>query len=146
MYRSILVPVDLEQPSSWEKALPTAVALCQAFGASLTLVTVVPERAVMFESQWSPIAQREMLEVARARLGSLASTVEDAGEVAHHVEMGGIYSTILSIGERIGADLIVLSSHRPAMRDYLLGANASRVVRHARCSVFVVRDAAPDAA
>ena len=26
-----------------------------------------------------------------------------------------------------------------AMKDYLLGANASRVVRHARCSVFVVR-------
>jgi nucleotide-binding universal stress UspA family protein len=145
MYRSILMPVDLEQPSSWEKALPTAVALSSAFGASLSLATVVPERAVMFEAQWSPIAQREMLEQARARLGSLASSVEGAGEVAHHVEIGGIYSTILSIGERIRADLIVLSSHRPAMRDYLLGANASRVVRHARCSVFVVRHAVPDA-
>lgn len=146
MYRSILVPVDLEQPSSWEKALPAAVALCHAFGATLALVTVVPERAVMFESQWSPIAQREMLEVARARLGSLAATVEGAGDVTHHVEMGGIYSTILAVGERVGADLIILASHRPAMRDYLLGANASRVVRHARCSVFVVRDAVPDAA
>lgn len=145
MYRSILVPVDLDQPSSWEKALPTAVALCQCFGASLTLATVVPERAVMLEAQWSPIAYREMLEVARARLGSLASSVEGAGEVAHQVESGGIYATILAIGERIGADLIILSSHRPAMRDYLLGANASRVVRHARCSVFVVRDALPDA-
>lgn len=145
MYRNILVPVDLEESSSWERALPTAVALCGAFGATLALVAVVPERAVMFESQWSPIAQREMLELAHARLGSLASSIQGVGEVTHHVEIGGIYSTILSIGERIDADLIVLSSHRPAMRDYLLGANASRVVRHARCSVFVVRDAVHDA-
>jgi nucleotide-binding universal stress UspA family protein len=145
MYRSILVPVDLDQPSSWEKALPTAVALCKAFGAKLSLATVVPERAVMLEAQWSPIAYREMMEMARVKLGSLAATVEGAGEVAHHVECGGIYSTILSIGELVGADLIVLSSHRPAMRDYLLGANASRVVRHAKCSVFVVRNAVADA-
>jgi len=47
---------------------------------------------------------------------------------------------LMAVGERIGADLIVLASHRPAMKDYLLGANASRVVRHAPCSVFVVRD------
>lgn len=146
MYRSILVPVDLDHPSSWEKALPTAVALCKSFGAKLSLATVVPERAVMLESQWSPIAYREMMETARAKLGSLAATVEGAGEVSHHVECGGIYATILSIGELVGADLIVLSSHRPAMRDYLLGANASRVVRHAKCSVFVVRDALPNAA
>jgi nucleotide-binding universal stress UspA family protein len=145
MYRNILVPVDVEQPSSWEHSLPTAVALCQKFSASLHLATVVPERAVMIEAQWSPIAYREMMETARARLASLAAAVEGAGEVSHHVECGGIYATILSIGELVKADLIVLSSHRPAMRDYLLGANASRVVRHARCSVFVVRDPLPDA-
>ncbi|PCD02230.1 universal stress protein UspA [Sphingomonas spermidinifaciens] len=146
MYRSILVPVDLDQPSSWEKALPTAVALCKSFSAKLSLASVVPERTAMLEAQWSPLAFRGMMEAARAKLGSLAATVEGAGEVAHHVECGGIYATILSIGELIGADLIVLSSHRPAMRDYLLGANASRVVRHAKCSVFVVRDAVPNAA
>jgi nucleotide-binding universal stress UspA family protein len=37
------------------------------------------------------------------------------------------------------ADLIVVGSHRPAMKDYLLGTNAARVVRHAHCSVLVVR-------
>ena len=38
------------------------------------------------------------------------------------------------------ADLIVVGSHRPAMRDYLLGTNAARVVRHAHCSVLVARE------
>ena len=140
MYRSILVPVDLDEPQSWEKALPVAVALSQCFSAPLALVTVVPDWNLILEAQWSPIAYREFVDVAGARLATLAGSVTGAGEVAHHVESGGVYAGILAAAEHIGADLIVLSSHRPQMKDYLLGANASRVVRHARCSVFVVRD------
>ncbi len=140
MYRSILVPVDLDQPSSWEKSLPTAVALCRCFDASLALVTVVPDWNLVLEAQWSPIAYSEFLEVAKARLAELAASVPDLPNVGHHVESGGVYGGILAAAERIGVDLIVLSSHRPQMKDYLLGAHASRVVRHARCSVFVVRD------
>ena len=39
----------------------------------------------------------------------------------------------------IKADLIVMTSHRPAMRTYFLGSNAGHVVRYAKCSVLVVR-------
>ena len=39
-----------------------------------------------------------------------------------------------------GYDLIVVGSHRPAMATYLLGSNASTIVRHAPCSVLVVRE------
>lgn len=140
MYRSILVPVDLDQPSSWQKSLPTAVALCKSFDATLALVTVVPDWNLMLEAQWSPIAFREFVDVATARLASLAGSVTDIPNVGHHVEIGTVYRGVLTVAERIGVDLIVLSSHRPQMMDYLLGANADRVVRHARCSVFVVRD------
>lgn len=140
MYRSILLPVDLDEPSSWGKALPVAVSLCRCFGASLALTTVVPDWNVILEVQRSPIAYREFLEIARARLATLADSIADLSGVEHHVETGSIYRGILAVAERIGADLIVLSSHRPEMKDYLLGANASRVVRHARRSVFVVRD------
>ena len=43
------------------------------------------------------------------------------------------------MAKEIGADLIVMGSHRPELADYLLGANAAKVVRHADCSVMVVR-------
>ena len=142
MYRNILVPVDLDEPSSWEQALPAARAFSTAFGARLTLVTVIPDIRLMLDVQWSPIGFDEMVDIARARLGSLADAIEGVGEVARHVETGAIYAGILAVSERIGADLIVLASHRPAMKDYLLGTNAARVVRHARCSVLVVRDRA----
>ncbi len=43
MYQKILLPVDLNEESSWKKALPVAATLCQTFGASLHLVSVLPE-------------------------------------------------------------------------------------------------------
>jgi nucleotide-binding universal stress UspA family protein len=33
----------------------------------------------------------------------------------------------------------VVGSHRPTMATYLLGSNAKTIVRHAKCSVLIVR-------
>jgi nucleotide-binding universal stress UspA family protein len=41
MYKSILVPIDITQPTSWEQGLPVAIQLCQTFGAKLHLLTVI---------------------------------------------------------------------------------------------------------
>jgi hypothetical protein len=51
---------------------------------------------------------------------------------------------VLEVARRVQADLIVLASHVPELKDYLLSANAARVARRAACSVLVVRR--PDAA
>ena len=140
MYSSILVPVDLDEPSSWSKAVPAALKLADCFGASVTLTTVVEDRTGRREAQWSAIGYRELLQNAAARLASLADELRGETMVATRVGTGSVYGAILDVAEQAGADLIVLASHRPAMRDWLIGANASRVVRHARCSVLVVRD------
>ena len=50
-----------------------------------------------------------------------------------------MYEVILAVAKGIDADLIVMASHRPELKDYLLGPNAARVVRHADQSVLVVR-------
>ncbi len=43
------------------------------------------------------------------------------------------------IEERIGADFIIAGSHKPEMKNFLLGSTAARIVRHAPCSVHVIR-------
>ena len=48
--------------------------------------------------------------------------------------------TIVEEAEAWGADLIVVGSHRPTMATYLLGSNATAIVRHAKCSVLVLRN------
>ena len=55
------------------------------------------------------------------------------------VAQGTVYKIVIDTADGIGADLIVMASHRPERRDYLLGANAARVVRHSEKSVLVVR-------
>ena len=59
--------------------------------------------------------------------------------MARDVGHGTVYEEILHAAKRIDADLIVMAAHRPGQADYLLGPNAARVVRHAECSVLVVR-------
>jgi universal stress protein F len=36
-------------------------------------------------------------------------------------------------------DCIVMTSHKPGVEDLFLGSTAARVVRHAKCSVHVIR-------
>ena len=43
MYKEILLAVDLNDDSSWQKALPTAVEYCRAFDSILHVVSVRPE-------------------------------------------------------------------------------------------------------
>ncbi|MSP21072.1 MAG: universal stress protein, partial [Alphaproteobacteria bacterium] len=52
---------------------------------------------------------------------------------------GSITHEIIGAAKARGADLIVMTSRRPEMRDYPIGANAAQVVRHAPCSVLVLR-------
>ena len=140
MYSSILVPIDLEEPSSWAKAVPTALALARCFDARATLATVLEDRIARREAQWSGIAYRELLGRAEARLASLADELRGEASLETRIGTGGICGGILDLAAATGADLVVLASHRPEMRDWLIGANAARVVRHAGCSVLVVRD------
>lgn len=141
MYSSILVPIDIEEPSSWHAALPVAIELTRAFGAELHVVTVVRDIDAIWQAQYSLLSYEKLVEAARVRLTALIK------EAAPHdlqplisVGYGSVYGEILRIARATGADLIVMASHRPEMKDYLLGANAARVVRHAPLSVLVVRE------
>jgi nucleotide-binding universal stress UspA family protein len=142
MYRNILLPVDLADSQSWRKALPTALALCETFGAALHVVTVVPEFGLPMVAQYFPpdYEARMHQHVADQLKDFVAEQVPEGVPVQRIVAAGNVYHQILTAAEKIGADLIVMGSHRPELSDYLLGPNAARVVRHADCSVMVVRE------
>ena len=50
------------------------------------------------------------------------------------------YTTAVLADDDASADLIIVASARPSLKDYLLGPNAARVVRHFNNSVLVVRE------
>lgn len=141
MYRTILLAIDLNEPSSWEKALPVAVEQTEAGGGKLHIVTVVPDYGMAIVGSFFPanFEKTALMEADKALDVFVAENVSAEIEVAHSVGHGAIYKEILATAKRVGADLIVMASHRPEQSDYLLGPNAARVVRHADCSVLVVR-------
>ncbi len=142
MFKHVLLSVDLEHDSSWIKALPLALDLCKSCGATLHVLTVVPDFGMSIVSQYFPENfEKEVGEKVLARLKDFVTEkVPDDLSVQHIVGEGTVYEVILKISAETKADLIVMASHRPELKDYLLGPNAARVVRHANCSVMVVRD------
>ena len=142
MFENILVSIDLTDDSSWGKSVPTAVELCQATGARLNLLTVIPDFGMSIVSQHFPkdFAENALAET-RTKLGVFASEhIPDGIKKTLLVTQGTIYEEIIKAGNEISADLVIVASHRPSLKDFLLGPNASRVVRHFNRSVLVVRD------
>ena len=139
MYRDILLPVDLEDANSWRKALFTALEYAKAFGSRIHVMTVVPEFGMV--RQYFPDDYEDKLKRSvKDKLHQFTSEhITGDVPVQHIIAHGVIYQEINRTAERINADLIIMGSHRPELGDYLLGPNASRVVRHSNRSVLVVR-------
>jgi nucleotide-binding universal stress UspA family protein len=78
---------------------------------------------------------------------SRQSTLEELNAIADAVNInvdvevhaGHPYKTILEVADKTGTELIIIASHQPGLEDYFLGSTAAKVVRHAKCSVLVVR-------
>jgi len=142
MFKKILVPIDTNQESSWRLALPQALDLVKRDGAKLYLFTVVPDFGMAMVGSFFPKDYAEKaMQHAEYELNSVARNHVPADvDYTCYVRHGTIYKRILQSADELGTDLIVLTSHRPETKDYLLGPNAARVVRHAKQSVFVIRE------
>jgi len=141
-FNHILLSVDLGQKSSWEKALPNAIDMCRQSDADLHVLTVVPDFGMSIVGQYFPEGyEKDVADKVLAQLRDFVREhVPDDVRVQHIVGEGTVYEVILKMARNINADLIIVASHRPELKDYLLGPNAARVVRHAECSVMVVRE------
>ena len=141
MYNKILVPVDLADTDLAKPAINTAVEMARNSNGSVRLVNVLAMTPVMLAEYVPPdfdVQQRKSAEEALSIIARECGL--DGGRVSSTVRQGGIYHEVLEEAKSFNADLIVMSSHRPAMRTYFLGSNAGHVVRYAKCSVLVVRN------
>jgi universal stress protein F len=139
MYQHILVPVDLTDPNLARPAIDNAVTLAKAYGATIRLINVLPMTPVMLAEYVPPDFDTQQRSSAEDALALIAKEIDLGDRVSSVIRQGGVYHEILEEAKAIKADLIVMSSHRQGMRTYLIGSNASHVVRYASCSVLVVR-------
>ena len=141
MFRKILTTIDLADIEVAKSAIDRAAELARKGDADFRLVYVRPLMPLMMMEYVPDGFDAERQADAEAKLNAIARSVKlDEGRVSFAVRQGGVYPEVIAEAKDWGADVIVVGSHRPAMSTYLLGSNASAIVRHAHCSVLVVRE------
>jgi len=140
----ILVPVDFSEASL--QALDDAIAWAAALGASvvvmhayqLPVVGLLPAGAFMVGVD---DGQRLAATVESALRGVVESRARPDVHVELIVRQGPAWQEIDRVAEEIGADLIVLGTHRRrGLVRALLGSVAERVVRTAHAPVLTIRE------
>ncbi len=136
MFKTILVPIDLSHSDSSQAIIDTALNNGDA-DTKVILLNVVEEIPRWAAIELPADIQHKSLQNSQDEMEAIARVATANTEVI--IRVGHPYQTILSEAEKSNADLIVIASHKPGLQDYLLGSTAAKVVRHAKCSVLVVR-------
>ena len=141
MSKHVLIPVDPDEPSSWKKALPEAIAQAKQRGATLHVMTVVPSYGSSIVASYFPSDfEEKALAGAKAELQKLIGDQIPA-DLPHQliVAHGRIHQEICKAATEISADLIVMASHKPDWSDNFLAPNATQVLQHTDITVMIVR-------
>ncbi len=140
-FSNILATIDLGDPETSEAVMQGALELLDD-GDTLNVICVVPNFGVGVVGSFFPDGYEEdALKNTKVALHEFtAKHVPKGHNVQHIISFGNVYEEIIEAANKVDADVILIGSHRPKLRDYLLGPNAARVVRHAKQSVFVIRN------
>ena len=141
MFKNLLLALDVQAPESSVRSAQAAVSLARTEGATLHVLNVVPDSGM-------PIVgaslSADLLETARRSAESeleewAKQAIPDDVACVLHITEGTIYDQIIKMSDKLEIDAIIVSAHRPELKDYLIGPNSARVARHAKQSVFVIR-------
>lgn len=140
MFKKIVVPVD---PSEVEFAKPAIVAaadLARQSGGEVHMIAVLPPMSG-YVTELLPADYEVSLEKeTETRVHALGVDAGiDPAKLVVSLRTGSVYHEVIDEAKAWSADAIVVCSHRPVMSTYLLGSNAAKIVRHAPCSVLVLR-------
>lgn len=135
MYDNILVPADFAHDQQTIESLQKAEKLLS--NGKIILLHVLDDIPAYALIEMPDNIESDHLAGAKKDLQAIA---DKAGvEVEVEVRKGGSYANIIESAEENEAGLIIINSHRPGFKDYLLGSTAAKVVRHAQCPVLVER-------
>ncbi|PLX76820.1 MAG: universal stress protein [Desulfuromonas sp.] len=142
-FKTILFATDFSESSDY--AFRYALAMARQFDARLALLHVINEPVdlrgfyvphISFDKLEEEIAQgahKMMEKFCRDHLG-------DFSHFETHVEPGIPYEEIISKGQEIDADLIVMGTHgRTGLDHMLFGSTTEKVVRKSPIPVMTIR-------
>ena len=142
MYKTILVPIDIEEDLLTEHALEHVEYLAKISGAKVHFFHALPDASAFVTAYSFDIKEFENQAEVKAvdKLKKIMSEIDiPLDRLDYTISFGSPRDEVLQLADEIGADLIIIGSRRPSVKTYLLGSNAAAIVRHANISVMVVR-------
>lgn len=136
MYKSILLPIDLSEIERGRAMIDLAQKLADK-DTRIRLVNIVVDIPAFVAAEVPNEIIKTAMTTARKNLQALITAAGLKADA--EVRSGKPGTAILDAADECGADLIIVGSHKPGLEDYFLGSTAARVVRHAQCSVLVMR-------
>ena len=141
--KNILVATDFSEPSAVAMAYGRNFA--RSYGATLHVLHVVEDVMMRYSPEIafaSPDLQKDFEQAARRHMDSLITaddkqTLKAVAVVETHLDVA---NGITAYAKANAIDLIIVGTHgRGAVRQFLMGSVAERVVRTAPCPVLAVR-------
>jgi nucleotide-binding universal stress UspA family protein len=133
MYNKILIASALNQGFS-ERALKAAKLLISDNGNIIAAHVIEPVNNVV-----QSFITEDVKSKTYDKIKSLMAERCNDEAIESEILYGQAGREISKYAEKIGADCIIIGSHKPGLEDFFLGSTSSRVVRHAKCSVHVLR-------
>ncbi|MAZ22329.1 universal stress protein [Roseovarius sp.] len=134
MYKHILVPMALDHGISPE-TLDVAKKLL-AEGGKITALHIYEMPSGTVGVYLDEEVVRASFEAARTKMHEKLAAHPEVEPV---IKKGHPARSIVDYAAGSDIDCIVIGSHKPGLRDFLLGSTAARVMRFAACSVHVRR-------
>lgn len=137
MYQKIMVPVDLAHKDALDKPLTVAADLASHYNAQLFYVSVTA-------SAPGPVArtpdeyQQKLDAFAQEHGKAHDQTIETRLYVTHDPAVD-LEDTLVKAIQETGSDLVVMGTHAPSWMDALVPSHSSKVAKHTKASVFLVR-------
>ena len=134
MYNKVIIALSLEHGFS-EQALSIARSLVNENGKILAVHVSEP----LNNTARLYLAEEDVDKSQAAIKSEIDRRLEKHNDIEQVVLMGHPGREIPQYAEKIGADCIIVGSHKPGLEDFFLGSTSARVVRHSKCAVHVLR-------
>ncbi|MFS4579761.1 universal stress protein [Phaeobacter sp. C3_T13_0] len=134
MYEKIILALSLEHGFA-EQAIETAQRLGSKSAEVIAVHVYEPPSGSVSAYLDDDLVQKAYNDAKRM----LTARVNGVANVTPVILKGHSSRTITEYATKIGADAIIVGSHKPGLRDYFLGTTAARIVRQASCAVIVLR-------
>ncbi|MDX1810290.1 MAG: universal stress protein [Sulfurospirillaceae bacterium] len=141
MFKNILIPIHLEYKKNHKKLLTGALEVLSKEEGKMVMLNVEENSA---HSGVSPLFdeknERDYEQSALSQLQEIAQNYKlPMDRLSFVINHGAVHQEILQEAHRMNADAIVMMATKPGLGSYFISSTAERVMRHAKCSVFVIR-------